>query len=421
MNILFVSTENPYPPDHGHHIRTYNVLKGLARRHKIFFVGFAKTQKEIDDARFIEPLCETVHMFRIATGWRLGWELFRNLFSPRPFVAQRYIKEETRHVIRKMQHDHTIDLVHCDLLHVAPYAAEVPGVPCVLVNHNVESLRLLRRMRTERNLLRRAFFYIQYWKLRRFEKDICRHFDCCVVVSEADRAALADLSGCANLAVIPNGVDVDFFCRNGAEPTEKSVLWVGSMQSPYNADAVDFFLEEILPRVRQQEPGVKMQFVGAGPTRLLRKKAAEDRHVEILGYVGDVRPYMQAASVFVAPLRSGSGTKVKVLNALAMKLPVVTTPVGAEGIDVVDGESVFIADDPQAFADRTVQLLRDKALAQRLGEAGRRVVEKHYDWQAIHRKTDQLYEHLVRKGQEKRSKREAAPLISDTQGDESKC
>ncbi|MFQ5706813.1 MAG: glycosyltransferase family 4 protein [bacterium] len=396
MNILFVSTENPYPPDHGHHIRTYNVLKGLAENNTIYFVGFAKNKAELKHKAAIEPLCASVDLFLIASGWRFYLSLFFNMFSSRPFITARYYKREAREKIREILSKREIDLAHVDLLHVSRFHRDLRSVPKVLVNHNVESLRFFRRLKTESSILKKLYFYLQYYKLRRYESQITRQFDCCVVVSDTDQQVIAGLSGSHNFAVLPNGVDVEYFKANGTIPEPHSLIWVGSMLSPYNADAVDYFLRDILPEIKKEIADLKVGFVGAAPTKLLRDKAARDPNLRIHGYVEDVRPYMEQASVFIAPMRSGSGTKIKVLNALAMRMPVVTTPVGAEGIEAVAGESILIAEDALDFANKTITLLRDASLAEKLASNGRKVVEKFYDWKVIHAKTEELYSNLTK-------------------------
>ncbi|TDI83755.1 MAG: glycosyltransferase [Caldithrix sp.] len=395
MNILFISTEIPYPPDHGHHISTYNSLKGLAKNHNIFFVGFATTKKELKYKRAIKPLCVSADIFMIASGWRFWLSLFFNVFSPRPFIGQRYYKSAARKTIRNLLREDKIDFVHFDLLHVAPYYKVVRALPKVLGNRNVESLRFLRRLQTERNIIKVVYFYLQYFKLRRFEKKMPAKFDCCVLVSDVDKRFHARLTGNDNFVVIPNGVEIDYFTPNGIPHKSNTLVWVGSMKDPYNADAVDYFLENILPRIKTEIPDVEVNFVGASPTKLLKRKASENEHLKISGFVDDVRPHMEQATVFIAPIRCGSGTKIKILNALSMSMPVVTTPVGAEGIAVVDDENIIIAKDDEDFANKTIMLLRNPEFAKNIGKNGRQLVEELYDWQAIHKQRHQLYAKIV--------------------------
>lgn len=405
MNILFISTENPYPPDHGHHIRTYNVLKGLAAQNTIYFVGFAKSEEELKYKPEIEKFCASADIFHIDSGWRFWLLLLFNVFSRRPFITHRYMKEEARKRIAEIMSKKKIDLVHIDLLHVSPYCEPIAKVPKILVNHNVESVRFLRRLKTEPNPLKKFYFYYQYLKLRHYEKHVSGKFDWCVVVSETDKKMLAELSGDRNFVVVPNGVDVDYFHPNGALVRANSLIWVGSMQSPYNADAVDYFLRDIWPHIKAEIPDVIIHFVGASPTKLLQKTASEDKNIRVLGYVEDVRPFMAEAAVFVAPIRSGSGTKIKVLNAMAMKMPVITTAVGAEGINAVNHKDILIADDHHDFAFKTIQMLRNPDRAKELGENGRKVIETHYDWNAIHKKTHKLYKLIVNQKEKSQNER----------------
>lgn len=412
MNILFISSEIPYPPDHGHHIRTYHTLKGLAADNSIYFVGFAKQTKELLHQSAIAPFCKSVDVFLLfaGSGWRLLAGLFLNLFSSLPFVVQRYCRPGARERIREILRTVPIDLVHVDLLHVSGYLEELGTVPKVMVNHNVESLRFRRRLSAERNPAAKVYFYVQYLKLRRYERQVCPKFDLCVAVSEVDKNVLTRLCGRGNFVTVPNGVDTDYFRPSGADKKANTLMWVGSMASPYNADAVDYFLRDIWPLIRSRNPQVTVDFVGAAPTKLLQKTAQADDRVQIRGYVEDVRPFMDAAEVFIAPMRIGSGTNIKILNALAMALPVVTTPVGAEGILSGDNESMLVAEDAQAFADKTIELLENRALSGQLARKGREVIETLYDWKVIQRENLRIYNALVPNPEGQGAEIKARPL-----------
>jgi sugar transferase (PEP-CTERM/EpsH1 system associated) len=400
MNILFLSTENPYPPDHGHHLRTYHVLRHLAAHHKIFFVGFWQSEEELKHKAHLESLCASVDLLPIpgrARKARYALSLFGNLFSSWPFTVRRYFRREAVARIRQIAQEHRIDLVHFDLMHLAPYLECIGDTPNVLVNHNVESLRLERLAQVQKNFAARAYLNLQLRKMRRLEQERCRRFTQLVAVSETDAEILRDTCNLDNnIEEIPNGVDADFFDVAEGKPEPDSLVWTGGMGSPYNRDAVDYFLEDIFPKIYVQRPQIKVTIVGDSPSPTLQQyQARYPQNIFIGGYVDDVRPYMQRASIFIAPMRCGSGTKVKVINAMAMGKAIVSSSVGAEGIKVESGKDLIIADAPQEFADQVLQLLQDPARLRQLGENARQVVERYYDWRVIYKKMDALYEKVA--------------------------
>jgi glycosyltransferase involved in cell wall biosynthesis len=395
MKILFLSTENPYPPDGGHHLRTFNVLKILARRHEIYFVGFAQDKREFKYIPEIKKFCETVDIYEVSkTGYNKSFMLLacENLFSKYPLIARRYFIQEARVRIEQLLDRYPIDLVHMDMLALGMYKGILKDTPVILTNHNVESLRIYRWMQIEKNPFLKSFLFYQYWKLRAFERGICPEFDRCVVVSEYDKEYLKGLCSHDNFVVIPNGVDTAYF-KPEPEAVEKNrLVWVGGMTGPYNSDAVDFFIQKIWSLVKDKAPGVTVDFAGGGPTQTLRNKASEDPSVQVLGFVPDIRPIVQRASVFIAPIRIGSGTKIKVLNAMAQGKPVVATTTAAEGIDVTPGENILISDDPKEFAEKIVYLLGHERLAREMGTRARELIERRYSWDVIAHDIDGTYD-----------------------------
>ena len=395
MNILFLSTENPYPPDGGHHLRTFNVLKILASRHKVYFVGFAQDKSEFKYIPEIKKFCETVDIYKVSeTGYNRVFFLLacKNVFSKQPLIAQRYFIPEARRRIKQLLVEGSIDLVHMDMLALGLYRGILGDTPVILTNHNVESLRIYRWMQIEKNLAIKCFLFYQYQKLRAFEQRICPEFDRCIVVSEYDRNYLKNLCGVDNFVVIPNGVDVRYFKPESGEVRRDHLVWAGGMSGPYNSDAVDFFIEKIWSLLKDKVPGATIDFVGGGPTQKLRNKALEDKSVHVLGFVPDIRPIVQRASVFVAPIRIGSGTKIKILNAMAQAKPVVATTTAAEGIDVTPDENILIADDPEEFAKKILYLFRNEEMRRRIGEKARELMERKYSWDVISENIHKTYE-----------------------------
>jgi len=391
LNILFLSTENPFPVDHGHHIRTYHVLKALAAEHTVHFLGFSQNEAGFENKDKLYEFCETVRMFRLRyRGWRQLILAVRNSLSSEPFIIQKYFEPEAAACVRKTIMTHKIDLVHYDMLHLTRYRDFARNIPGILVNHNVESLRLQRRAEVAGNVFLRAFLRNQYFKLRDFESQACGLFERCVVVSDYDRSVLAELCEDGEYVVIPNGVDCSCFKPSDISPQPNSLVWTGSMRNPYNRDAVEFLFDAIWPRVVRSVPQASATIVGALPSRR-PTPAVGSESVTFTGYVDDVRPFVDRSAVFVAPLRSGSGTKIKILNAMAQASAVVTTSVGAEGIEARNGHELVVADSPEKFASKTVELLNNPDAAATMGRNARRLMEERYDWEVINRSICQLY------------------------------
>jgi len=395
MNILFLSTENPYPPDGGHHLRTFNILKILASRHQIYFVGFAQDKREFEYIPEIKKFCETVDIYKVSkTGYNKSFFLLacKNLFSKYPLIARRYFVQEARERIEEIFDQYSIDLVHMDMLALGLYKGILKDAPVILTNHNVESLRIYRWMQIEKNLFIKGFLFYQYLKLRAFEQRICPEFNRCIVVSEYDKNYLKNLCGMDNFVMIPNGVDIRYFKPEYGEVKKNHLVWVGGMTGPYNSDAVDFFIQKIWSLIKCKVPEATIDFAGGGPTQTLRNKALEDKSVQVLGFVPDIRPIVQRASVFIAPIRIGSGTKIKVLNAMAQAKAVVATTTAAEGIDVTPEENILIADDPGEFAEKIVYLLNHEENAREIGARARELIERKYSWDVISEDVHRTYE-----------------------------
>jgi len=272
LNILFLSTENPFPLDHGHHLRTYHVLKTLAEVHTVHFVGFTQDDSGFKYKPKLQEFCESVEIYKLRyRGWRQVLLSVLNLFSPLPLIAQKYYDPNVAVYIKKFIMTAQIDLVHFDLLHLAQYRKKLNGLPRILVNHNVESLRVLRWAKVESNPFLKLYLHYQYGKLKNYEKASCIDFDKCTVVSETDKKFLAELCGGKNFVTIPNGVDIDYFQMSKENIIPKTLVWAGSMSGAYNRDAVIYFLEQIWPCIQIEIPDTKVVFIGNSPPKILKK------------------------------------------------------------------------------------------------------------------------------------------------------
>lgn len=402
MNILFLSTRSPYPLISGHSLRTYHILKGAAQRHSVSLVTFIQLPEhelKEENLAHLRSFCKAVYPFKIPVDFsrlKFAAGLFMNLFSSKPFVAKKYDVPEVREKIREILSKEKIDLVHVDMLPLTVYINEFKDLPKILVNHNVESTRLYRWFKTESNTVKKAYLGIQYPKLQSFERSAMDKFDCCVVVSEKDKELLREMGVKNNLAIVPNGTDTTFFKPIGRKKIDNSVLWLGHMDVHTNKDAVLYFWREIFPLLQKQCPQVRMVFVGSAPPKEIADAASKNGNIKVTGFVDDVRPYMDEADVMVVPIRIGSGTRLKILDAMAMGKAIVSTSVGCEGLRVSNGENILVADMPEGFVHKVIQLLGDDRLRQRLSVNALKLAAE-YDWKNLYTIQEQVYDQVIEK------------------------
>jgi glycosyltransferase involved in cell wall biosynthesis len=284
-----------------------------------------------------------------------------------------------------------VDLLHLDMLHLWEIAAAAPQLPVVLVEHNVESVLFRRRVEHAPSAPIRWFMERQLRKLQQYEIIACRSADWVAAVSEADAAQIRDLAGTSRVTVVPNSVDTDFFRPSSGPRDHAHLVYVGGLGWAPNLDAVEYFAARILPVIRQRAPDARLTVVGQIPDARIRERFRPESGITLAGPVEDIRPIVSRATAFIVPLRIGGGTRLKILDALAMAKAVVSTSVGCEGLNVVHEREILIADDPEYFAAQVLRLIGDTALAERLGVAGRRCVEEHYQWSAAAELMDEVY------------------------------
>ncbi len=396
-NILFITTFIPYPPHGGAYQRSYNIIRHLAKKHNIYLIGFIKKADDYENAKRLEEICKIkVFPFRLTEDWsKIGLikGLFSNLISPLPYVTQKSFKSNICNTIKRLTQEVRIDIFHCDMIELAEYINIIPKVPLtILVNHNVESTLMLRHAEVEKNPIKKWFFLHQYKKLLRYEKKMCPLFNYCVAVSELDKQQLQSIAPQAAFTVIPNGVDVDYFRPQNSElrTPNSELIFAGRTDYLPNIDGLNFFLHEIFPLIKKEIKDARLTIIGKTRTNNdIGLPLTND--VTHLGFVEDIRPYIGKAAVYVVPLRIGGGTRLKILDAMAMGKAIVSTSIGAEGIDVTHGKNILIADTPEDFSRQVIRVLNDDTLRQSLGKEGRRLVEEKYSWDIIGKKMDEIY------------------------------
>jgi len=400
-SLLFLCHTLPYPPDSGVKIRTYNILRLLAREFAVSVLCFQRGGERRSAASGVQSLQDLLGLARAEAfpiaqehSWvRLFTDHAQSLARRRAYTIWTYASRQYRSCIDRLLAAGEVDLVHMDSLDLAGYLPMLCGVPVVCTHHNVESQLLRRRAFREDSRWLQMYMRWQAAWVEDLERYWAKRVALNVVVSDADRGELARLAPGANIGVVPNGVDIDNF-RPVSGPTE-GIVFAGGFDWFPNRDALEYFSSEILPRIRATGNAAPVRWVGRSSDTERRYYGA--RHgIDLTGYVDDIRPYVTSAACYVVPLRVGGGTRLKILEAWAMGKAVVSTSAGCEGLEAVDGENILVRDDPSAFAQAVCDVLADTELRSRLGRAARVTVERRYSWEVIAAELNRLYRPLVR-------------------------
>jgi sugar transferase (PEP-CTERM/EpsH1 system associated) len=390
MKILFITDLLPYPPISGDRIRVYNIIRRLARQHRVWLFSMFSPEGTTG-VTHMEEFCERVEAIDIPRQnpvFHLPG-LMRFAFTGRPLGLKFFESEIQKNKIRELTKEEQFDIVNIEPSHMALYRESLtPNLHTkqVLGFHNIAFLQYERLYHFETTTIRKFRAWLHKVEMRHWEASYAKHFDRCTVVSEIERDLLLASNPHLVVNVIPNGVDTKIYRPLSApDRSAPDILFIGSMDCVPVQDAAYYFTKEILPRIQVEISEIELWLVGKNPSPDLMQ--LNSAHVHVTGRVDDILPYYQRCAVCVVPLRAGGGTRLKILEAMALGRPVVSTTIGCEGLEVVDGEHLLIADTPEQFSEKTVRLLRDRQLYQYISSNGRRLVEVHYGWDKI---ADQL-------------------------------
>jgi sugar transferase (PEP-CTERM/EpsH1 system associated) len=385
VHLLWVKTELLHPIDKGGRIRTYNMLRALKRQHRVTYVALDNGGGAPDAVERAQEYCHDLIRVEFSEARRRSprfWlELAANLVSPLPYAVAKYRSLRMELEIRQAVSRLGIDLLVCDFLFPSQNVPDGLQVPTVLFQHNVEAAIWRRHADVRVNPLSRAYFREQWRRMRQFEERECRRFGHVVAVSEADARAIETEYGIAGVSDVPTGVDTEYFHPRDRAPLEaRNLVFTGAMDWMPNEDGIAWFVDDVLPLIHAQMPDVTLTIVGRNPPPRIQALSAQDQRLRVTGSVPDVRPYMEAGSVFVVPLRVGGGTRLKIYEALAMERPLVSTTIGAEGLPLEHGVHALIADGAKPFADAVVGLLSDPRQASAMALSGATYVRANFGW-----------------------------------------
>ena len=392
MKILMIFHTLTYPPEAGVTKRTYHLLEEMVRRHEVTVLSLGTPDEETRIRKQIGDRCrEVVFVNGRVPRWvnllkriklaLTGRSLLRLSVTPRLQFAldDLFLRE-------------SFDLVFLSAP-VLSYYRRPADVPCITDTHNVEYDMWYRFYQQARGVVTRAYYWYQFQLLRRDELAACREGDALLTTSERDMDVFKKDLPDQSIHVVPNGVDLEHFAPPAVEPVPNSIVFCGLMNYLPNAEGMTFFLDRVFPLIQREVPEATLTIVGSGASRALQRRASD--RVIVTGYVPDVRPYVARGQVYVVPLLVGGGTRLKALEAMAMRKAIVTTSVGCEGIDLVHEESALFADTPEGLTQAVIRLFREPELRARLAERARRLAVEKYGWQSIGEGLDHIIRAVV--------------------------
>jgi glycosyltransferase involved in cell wall biosynthesis len=393
MKILWVSPFFLHPTDRGAQIRTLGILRELHKRHEIHFAALNNPRNLEGPARSSEYSSRHIsqeHSAPKRQSLRFIPQLLKSIVDPMPLAVSRYASASLRHKIDALIAAEHYDAIVCDFLAAAPSFTEVAN--CVLFQHNVEAIIFQRLVEQSRSFPKKAFFQMQAVKMEAYERKVCRSVKQVIAVSEIDASRMRRMFGVNEVTSVRTGVDVDYFARPGDIPPVCDIVFSGSMDWLPNVDAAVYFLEEILPLIREKAPAATFTIAGRSPDPKVLKAVQGVEGVSVTGKVEDMRPYLWGARISVVPLRIGGGTRLKIYECMAAGVPVVSTSVGAEGLHYTDGEDIVLADDPAGFADACVRLLSDNSARASLAHHARQRAVREFSWEAVSHEFEAILE-----------------------------
>jgi len=395
MKILFLTPYVPYPLNNGGLIRVYHLLVNLGRKHDVTVVCMEPDNAaQAEGVKVIEEQGISIELVPVASNQKKDLKRFYqllSLFSSKPYQYKQYYSKAMQHLIDKHLNTTEFDLAMVEFSQMGYYQLNT-SIPRYVDQHNVEYEIMHRTYETEKSPLRKLLAYSEWKKYHRQEIENCEKFTACLTTSQRDADILVERSPHLQCHVIPNGVDSDFFQPDHSPIDPNMVLFTGTISYYPNTEGILWFYKSVWPLIKKKNPSATFCIAGKSPPPDVQKLADTDESVTATGMVDDMRDYYNKAAVVVVPLRVGGGTRLKILEGMSMAKAIVSTSVGAEGINHTNGRNILLRDTPEEFSEAVVALMNDEAQRQALEQGGRQLVEDKYDWRAVSEKLSQVFE-----------------------------
>jgi len=377
MRVLFLSHRFPYPPNFGSKVRAFNTIRHLAREHEVSVLSLVRSDMEAAEAEGIAPYCHAHRSFRVHDALQMG-KIALSLPTTMPASEAFFHSAAMQREVDRLLAQRSFDLIfgHCSA--VGRYVEHVSGLPKLIDFCDVDSRKWSDYVDHKRWPLSWGYAW-EGWRMRRAEQRMAGRFDAVTVATAGEMEALADAGVKKRVDWFANGVDLDYF-RPGDEVCDESLItFVGRMDYFPNEQCMVDFCADVWPRLRAERPGLRLQIVGAAPTQRVLALGRLDG-VEVTGSVPDVRPFVRRSALSVTPLKIARGTQNKILESMALGVPVVSSSLAAAGVDAVPGEHLLVADTPEETCAAVLHLLQNRAERERLAAAGRTRVQSHHSW-----------------------------------------
>jgi glycosyltransferase involved in cell wall biosynthesis len=409
MRILILTSFLPYPSaGHAGGVVLWRMIQGLAARHELSLISFANDEEEQHQGEALSDYCVPVQtVLRSNTSaigdfsLRAGQRIRSLLLSRLPYDVWRFRSQAMFDAITRALKETPFDIVQVEFTQMGQYVDALRDHPRTIFREYDSTFVLYRRrVQATHTLWRKLYHYAQWRRMRRYELAVCRRFHKVVVPSPQAKAELLAQSPGLDVSIVPFGITLPSVPEFIKSPDNKRILFVGAMGRPLNVESVVYFYQQIWPLIRTEEPKAEFWVVGSSPPPHISRLAQLDSSVRVTGFVDDLIPFYAQASVFAAPLVVGGGVVTKILDAMAMSRAVVTTSIGNEGIRATPGHDLLVADEPNEFARRVVELLRDPARRWQFGQNGRRFVEERFSWRSVIDRLECIYDEMMSENSE---------------------
>lgn len=394
MKILIVSNSLPYPPHDGETLRLFNLLKHLSDEHEISMLTFLDHPDSAKYKEQVNPYCANLSTLLTKQNYTIFNKFIYHL-SLYPYSVVKKYSKLMKELVKATIEKNNYNIIHFDGIGMLPYGLSIQAIPKIAFAADAVSLYFLRNIAIEKRLYKKFLYLIEFIKMKQYEKNLYQMFQRCVIVSETDKTALQQHCPNAKLSVVPNGVDTDYFNPTHIGEDFPSILFSGNMDYPPNVRAVLWFVQKVLPLLKKDIPDVKFYIVGRNPSREL-DHLRNDKQIIITGFVDDIRPYLDRATVFVCPMISGAGIKNKLLEAMSMEKAIIASSLSLQGIPGVKyNQCILMADKPMEFYEGIVSLLRNPGSRHELGITARKFVMDNYSWEHSAKLLENIYTEAI--------------------------
>jgi glycosyltransferase involved in cell wall biosynthesis len=393
MKILFLSRWYPYPPDNGSKIRIFNLIKYLSQDHVVDLIAFTDEDFAEEQIGLARKSCRFVWTTPFREFSPTQIRAILGFLSPLPRSTMYSYSKVFENLVTEAGKKTVYDLVIASQIDTAPYAGFIPDAPKIL--EELEVTTRLDQVKSGYNALKLLRKKLGWWKFARYINSQLQVFNACTVVSEKEKEHLLRISpGYKNIGIVPNGIEVDDYHDSYDSPNPDTLIYSGALDYYANFDAMNFFLRDIFPLIVKERPGIKLLITGRKDISKI-KQLPSYHNVVFTGYINDIHSAIYSSWCSIVPLRIGGGTRLKILEAMALGSPVVSTTKGAEGLNVQNGHDILIADEPLAFAQAVLRLLRSPSLRERLGCNGQQTVKRYYKWSTISHDFEKFINRIV--------------------------